>query len=155
MEDKQKVFVVADSLNQKFKTVALSVLKQYETYDIVVLDEEESKYEFGCNDSTKSNLVANLHKKLTANSKSLAIVMLDEYLGFQIEANKNIDLRCSSCLTQFEAFATRSHNHSNILLLTQELIGEEILKSIIITYISTPCSEDQRHVIRVSKLTSK
>lgn len=153
MEGRPKCFVAADSSNIKFKEIALTVLKQYESlYEAVILEDNECKYEYNSKDLNNSNLIANLHNRLTSNNNSLAIVLIDEYMGFVIEANKNYDLRCSNCLTTFEASATRNHNHSNVLVVSQETIGEDILKGIISAYLTTQCNTEPRHVLRVKKL---
>ena len=47
---------------------------------------------------------------------------------------------------------TREHNDANVLSMGQRIIGIEVAKDIVHTFLSTPFSNGERHVRRIEKL---
>ena len=47
---------------------------------------------------------------------------------------------------------TREHNDSNILAMGQRVIGEEVMRDIVKTWLTTPFSQGERHKKRIAKL---
>ena len=65
-----------------------------------------------------------------------------------IAANKVKGVRCARVDTKEDAIVTREHNHSNVLALSAN-IAIDVAKEIVINFIQTDYSEEERHVRRV------
>lgn len=80
------------------------------------------------------------------------IVICGTGIGISIACNKVKGVRCSLCTNTTMAKLTREHNDSNVLALGQRIIGIELAKDIVNTYLSTPFSEGPRHIQRIEKI---
>ncbi len=73
-------------------------------------------------------------------------------IGISIAANKVPGIRCALCHDVFSAEATRLHNDANILALGGRIIGPSHAIMVVDTFLSTPFSNDERHINRISKI---
>ena len=69
-----------------------------------------------------------------------------------ITANKIAGIRAVTCYNEFSALSSRSHNNANVLVLGAKTLGEETVKSIIKTWLTTKF-EGGRHQRRLDKIT--
>lgn len=76
-------------------------------------------------------------------------------IGISIAANKIPGIRCALCHDVFSAEATRLHNDANIVALGGRVIGPSHAIKIVDTFLSTPFSNDERHIRRIAKIESK
>ena len=76
-------------------------------------------------------------------------------IGISITANKMHGIRCALCHDVFSAEATRLHNDANVLALGGRVIGPSHAIKVVDTFLSTPFSNDERHIRRIAKLESK
>lgn len=74
-------------------------------------------------------------------------------IGMSIVANKFPGVRASLCNELFTAKMSRLHNDANILVLGGRIVGKDLAKEIVRTWISTPF-EGQRHARRLDKISS-
>lgn len=72
-------------------------------------------------------------------------------IGMSICANKVKGIRCALCSEPVSAELTRRHNNSNVLALGARIIGTEMAKSIVKTFLSTGF-DGGRHENRVNKI---
>ncbi|HKZ58025.1 MAG TPA: ribose 5-phosphate isomerase B [Thermodesulfovibrionales bacterium] len=72
-------------------------------------------------------------------------------IGMSIVANKFPHVRASLCNELFTARMSRLHNDANILVLGGRIVGKDLAKEIVRTWISTPF-EGQRHCLRLKKI---
>lgn len=72
-------------------------------------------------------------------------------IGMSIVANKFCGVRASLCNELFTAKMSRLHNDANILVLGGRIVGKDLAKEIVRTWISTPF-EGQRHSSRLDKI---
>jgi ribose 5-phosphate isomerase B len=72
-------------------------------------------------------------------------------IGMSIVANKFPHVRASLCNELFTAKMSRLHNDANILVLGGRIVGKDLAKEIVRTWISTPF-EGQRHCLRLKKI---
>jgi len=72
-------------------------------------------------------------------------------IGMSIFANKFRNIRASLCNELFTAKMSRLHNDANILVLGGRIVGRDLAKEIVITWISTPF-EGERHSNRLKKI---
>ena len=69
------------------------------------------------------------------------------------EAINKKEIRCAKVENEEEAFLTRSHNDSNILALNDSKSIEEV-KKIIMKFIETPFSNEERHQRRINMINN-
>lgn len=79
------------------------------------------------------------------------ILLCGTGIGMSIAANKIKGIRCAKVSNPEEAYLTRNDNDANILALSYRE-DVEILKDIIVKFIETPFSNEERHIRRVNKL---
>ena len=73
-------------------------------------------------------------------------------IGISIAANKVKGIRCALCHDVFSAEATRLHNDANIIAMGGRVIGPGLAVKIVDTFLSTPFSNDERHIRRIAKI---
>lgn len=72
-------------------------------------------------------------------------------IGSAMVCNKVRGIRAAHCSNTFEAFNARAHNNANVLTLGARVVGIELLKRIITTFLETPF-EGGRHAERVNMI---
>jgi len=73
-------------------------------------------------------------------------------IGMSIVANKFPGVRASLCNELFTAKMSRLHNDANILVLGGRIVGKDLAREIVKTWVSTPF-EGERHRRRVEKIS--
>jgi ribose 5-phosphate isomerase B len=73
-------------------------------------------------------------------------------IGMSIVANKFPGVRASLCSGIFTARMSRLHNDANVLVLGGRVIGKDLAKEIVKTWVSTPF-EGERHAKRLNKIS--
>ncbi len=115
----------------------------------------ENNYEvkdYGCN-STDSvdfpDYAFKVCEDLTTDDKGILICTTG--IGMSMAANKVKGIRCAKVDTVDEARLTRLHNNSNVLAISALKNIDEI-KKIVLTFLETPFSNEERHVRRIGKI---
>ena len=72
-------------------------------------------------------------------------------IGIAIAANRHANIRAAVCHDETSARLTREHNDANVLALGARLVGDEVAKDCLKTFLSTKF-DGGRHVRRVAKL---
>jgi ribose 5-phosphate isomerase B len=73
-------------------------------------------------------------------------------IGMSIVANKFSAVRASLCNELFTAKMSRLHNDANILVMGGRIVGKDLAKEIVRTWVSTPF-EGERHSRRLNKIS--
>ena len=73
-------------------------------------------------------------------------------IGVSITANKVHGIRAALCGDCFSAKATRQHNDANILCMGARVVGEGLAIMIADVFLSTPFSNSERHLRRISQI---
>jgi ribose 5-phosphate isomerase B len=73
-------------------------------------------------------------------------------IGMSIVANKFPFVRAALCNDLFSARMSRLHNDANILIMGGRIVGKDLAKEIVRTWIETPF-EGGRHQDRLKKIT--
>jgi ribose 5-phosphate isomerase B len=90
---------------------------------------------------------------VSAKKIARGILICGTGIGMSIVANKFPGVRASLCNELFTAKMSRLHNDANILVLGGRIVGKDLAREIVKTWVSTPF-EGQRHVQRLDKITS-
>ena len=73
-------------------------------------------------------------------------------IGMSIVANKFPGIRASLCNDLFTAQMSRRHNDANVLVIGGRIVGKDLAKEIVKTWVNTPF-DGYRHVNRLKKIT--
>jgi len=73
-------------------------------------------------------------------------------IGMSIVANKFPGIRASLCNDLFTAQMSRRHNDANVLVIGGRIVGKDLAKEIVKTWVNTPF-DGSRHVNRLKKIT--
>jgi ribose 5-phosphate isomerase B len=73
-------------------------------------------------------------------------------MGMCIAANKVPGVRAAPCHDSITAEMSRRHNDANVLCLSADLLGEELIERMVRIWLETPF-EGGRHARRVEKIT--
>ena len=74
--------------------------------------------------------------------------------GEAIAANKVPGVRAALCNDLFTARLSREHNNANVLSMGARIVGTELAWAIVSAWLSTPFSDDERHIRRIGKITA-
>lgn len=83
----------------------------------------------------------------------LGIVICGTGIGMSLAANKVHGIRCALCGDPYSAKMTRAHNNANMLALGARVIGPELAKMIVETFLDTPF-EGGRHQTRIDMIAA-
>jgi ribose 5-phosphate isomerase B len=83
----------------------------------------------------------------------VAILVCGSGIGMTICANKVAGIRAALCHDELTAQMSRRHNNANILCLASDVLGEELIRRIVASWLSTSFEAGGRHERRVRKIT--
>ena len=83
-----------------------------------------------------------------------AVVLCTTGIGVSISANKVKGVRCALCTDTMTARMTREHNDTNALAMGAGVVGENLAKEILFTWLTTPFSGALRHQRRIDKISA-
>jgi ribose 5-phosphate isomerase B len=81
----------------------------------------------------------------------LGILICGTGIGMSIAANKVKGIRCAVVSDEFSARMSREHNNANLLALGERVLGPDLAKSIVRTWLSAQF-QGNRHVRRLQKV---
>lgn len=90
--------------------------------------------------------------KVASKEVERGIVICGTGIGISIAANKVKGIRCALCTDTTMARLTREHNDANVLSMGQRVIGIEVAKDIVHTFLETEFSQGPRHIQRIQKI---
>ncbi|MHC4561819.1 MAG: ribose 5-phosphate isomerase B [Planctomycetota bacterium] len=140
-----KIAVGADHRGQAVKE-QVAVLLGEQGHDVV---------DMGTNSSRSCDYpdVAYPVSRAVADARVERAILIDgNGLGMSICANKVAGVRAALCHDELTAEMSRRHNNSNILCLASDVLGEELVRRIVISWLSTEFEGGGRHERRVKKL---
>ena len=83
-----------------------------------------------------------------------AVLICTTGIGVSICANKVRGIRCALCADTMTARMTREHNDTNALAMGAGVVGENLAKEILFTWLETPFSGAARHQRRIDKISA-
>lgn len=90
-------------------------------------------------------------EKVLDEEAKFGILICGTGIGISIAANKVEGIRAALCHNEFTARMARLHNNANIVALGARVIGDELGKAIVDTFVTTEF-EGGRHARRVGKI---
>ena len=138
-----KIFIGSDHGGFAMKEVLKKELEgKFDIEDCGCFNEESVDY---------PDVAQNTCNKVLEAEKSLGILICGTGIGISIAANKVKGIRAALCNNEYMAQMSKNHNNANVLCLGGRVIGEEIAKSIVDTFLSSEF-EGGRHERRVNKI---
>lgn len=92
--------------------------------------------------------------KVLSGEADKGIILCGTGIGVSIACNKINGIRCGLCTNTTMAELTRAHNDANVLAMGARIIGIELAKDIVHTFLNTEFSESPRHIQRIEKLAA-
>jgi ribose 5-phosphate isomerase B len=92
-------------------------------------------------------------KAVAEEKAGFGVVVCGTGIGISIAANRVPQVRAALCHDHTTAELSRRHNDANILALGSRIIGVEVAKDCLRTFLTTPF-DGGRHVGRVAKLSA-
>ena len=111
--------------------------------------------DFGCYDGDAidyPDVAKPVTKEILDGTIDKGILICGTGIGISIAANRVKGIRCALCSDHFSAVATREHNDANVLALGGRTTGPEVAKDIVLAFLTTEFSNDERHKRRISKI---
>jgi RpiB/LacA/LacB family sugar-phosphate isomerase len=87
-----------------------------------------------------------------STGKGIGILICDTGIGMDIVANKHKGVRASLATNAFMAKRAKEHNNANILVLGSEVSDWTASEQIVMTWLLTPFSGEERHIRRLKKI---
>ena len=140
-----KIAIGNDHGAVEYKNTIVSMLEE-EGYEVVNCGTDALD---SCDYPDYAKKVADL---VASKEVDRGIVICGTGIGISIAANKVKGIRCGLCTNTTMAQLTREHNDANILAMGQRIIGIELAKDIVHTFLTTPFSEGERHKGRIAKI---
>jgi len=88
---------------------------------------------------------------VSSGKMAKGILICGTGIGMSIVANKFPGIRASLCNDLFTAKMSRLHNDANILVIGGRIVGRDLAKEIVKTWVTTPFEGD-RHSKRLEKI---
>jgi ribose 5-phosphate isomerase B len=92
-----------------------------------------------------------LANSLAAGDAEFGVAVCGSGIGISIAVNRNPATRCALVSDTLSARLAREHNDANVIAFGARLIGPDIAKDALATFLATPFAGD-RHAARVGKL---
>ncbi len=94
-------------------------------------------------------------KAVAAGECEKGILICGTGIGMAMAAGKEPGIRAALCGDVYSAKLTREHNDANILTMGARVVGPGLAEMIVDTFLSTPFSNEERHIRRISKIEEK
>ncbi len=82
----------------------------------------------------------------------LGILVCGTGIGISMAANKMPGIRAALCTTEEMARLSRAHNDANVLCLGGRVIGVDLARAIVDSFLKTPFEDESRHARRIAKI---
>lgn len=91
-------------------------------------------------------------KAVADNVAERGITLCGTGIGMSIVANKVKGVRAAICHDELAAQMSRRHNSANVLCLATDMLGEEMMRRIVKTWLDTEFEGGGRHERRIKKI---
>jgi ribose 5-phosphate isomerase B len=142
-----KVIIGSDHAGFSYKTILVGVLQQ-DGYDVI---------DMGTNTELPSDYpdhAADVALAVLQNEGARGILICGSAVGVSVAANKFKGIRAGVCHDTYSAHQSVEHDDVNILCLGQRVIGIELAKDIVFTFLKAVFSNAPRHIKRLEKIAA-
>lgn len=90
-------------------------------------------------------------QKVLEDDTNLGILLCGNGIGMSIAANKVKGIRAIRAVDELDCYNGKNHNGANVLCIGSNL-DEELVKTMVDTFINTPNPNKERHIKRINKI---
>jgi ribose 5-phosphate isomerase B len=140
-----RIAIASDHAGFKLKTTLLNALQEW-GHDCVDL---------GTGSSTPVDypyFAEAIALRIQSGASERGILICGSGVGASITANKFRGIRAGLCHDTYSAHQGVEHDHMNILVLGARVIGVELAKELIQTFIAAVPSQEERHLRRIREI---
>jgi len=127
----------------KEKMAAYLADKGFETMDLGTYDQEPADYP----DSARA-----MGEVIQEGKAERGILICGSGVGACVAANKMSGIRAGLCHDTYSARQGVEHDNINVLCLGARVIGEELAKELVSTFLSARFTGEERHARRLAKI---
>lgn len=142
-----KIYLATDHAGFELKEDLKKYLKE-EGFEI----EDCGAFKYDKNDDYP-DFIRTAAERVAQNPGSFAVVFGKSGQGEQIAANKIKGIRAALGFNEENVRLAREHNNANVLSLGFDFVPFEKAKDLIKLFVSTPFTNEERHVRRIDKIT--
>lgn len=141
------IYLGADHKGFKLKGYIAGILKDhgYEIFDL-------GNFRYDQNDDYPDFARAVAEKVSRDYENARGILICGSGVGVDVVANKFPGVRSALVFNTNQAFDSRNDDNANILSLSADYLNLEDAKKIVLTWLETPFSEEERHIRRIQKI---
>lgn len=135
----------SDHAGYQLKKALDSFLKSlgHNVLDIGAFDERPSDY---------PDFAELVGKAILEGRAERGILICGSGVGVSVAANKMIGIRAAVCHDSYSAHQGVEHDNMNVLVLGSRIIGEMLAQDLIKNYLSAKFTNEERHVLRLTKV---
>ncbi len=89
---------------------------------------------------------------IVSEEADLGVLICGTGVGISLAANKVRGIRACVCSDPVTAHLSRLHNHANIIAFGARIVGLELAKAIVDSFLDTEPSTDARHIRRIEMI---
>ena len=89
---------------------------------------------------------------VAAGDADLGVLICGTGVGISLAANKVKGIRAAAVSDTATARLIREHNNANVIAIGARIVGSELAKDIIKTFLTTPFSGEERHQRRIDMI---
>ena len=142
-----KVVIASDHGGFQYKNLLLKDIRQhgYELADLGAFTEDPSDY------PDHAEAVANA---LLSGEAERGILICGSGAGVSVAANKFKGIRAAVCHDTYSAHQCAEHDDVNVLCMGQRVIGIELAREIVLTFLAAKFNHEARHERRLGKINA-
>ncbi|MBO5245864.1 MAG: ribose 5-phosphate isomerase B [Eubacterium sp.] len=91
---------------------------------------------------------------VAAGDADLGVLICGTGVGISLAANKVKGIRAAAVSDTATARLIREHNNANVIAIGARIVGSELAKDIIKTFLTTPFSGEERHQRRIDMISA-
>ena len=141
-----RVALAADHRGHAVKE-KVAVLLSEQGYDVLDMGTNSSR---SCD---YPNVAFPAAKAVADGKANYAILICGSGIGMDICANKVPSVRAALCHDELTAQMSRRHNNANVLCLASDVLGDELIRRIVSSWLETEFEAGGRHERRVRKVS--
>ncbi len=141
-----KVIIASDHAGFDYKNILLKDIQQqgYEVTDIGTFSKQPDDY---------PDRAAEIANAILDKKGNRGIIICGSGVGVSVAANKFKGIRAGVCHDAYSAHQCVEHDNVNVLCLGERVIGIELAREIIFTFLKAEFTHAPRHQQRLSKIS--
>ncbi|HEX7903526.1 MAG TPA: ribose 5-phosphate isomerase B [Chitinophagaceae bacterium] len=142
-----KVVIASDHAGLQYKNLLIKDIREqgYDISDLGTFTEDPTDY--------PDHAEAIAHALLNKMAEK-GILICGSGVGVSVAANKFKNIRAGVCHDTYSAHQCVEHDDVNVLCIGQRVIGIELAREIILTFLAAKFSNEKRHLERLEKINA-